>query len=150
MSCLKGKHKIQGHWQHTIYEVIEQPFSKIPVFKIKSMEGEDIGVKIVHRNLLLPLFSDPFDQTGELVNNNSPVDPKETMSTQVAVVVSAFVSHVHNLSTYERAQVTNMFQRGTRLCYSTVSETLRSIGSSQSRSIYQIDMDLESYRCMFN
>ena len=68
-------------------------------------------VKIVHRNLLLPLFSDPLDQTGELVKNNSLVNPKETMGTQVAVVVSAIASHVHNLSTYEGAQVTNMFQR---------------------------------------
>ena len=76
------------------------------------MEGEDIGVKIVHRNLLLPLFSDPLDQTGELDNDNSPVDPKETMSTQVAVVASAIASHVNKLSTYEVAQVTNMFQWG--------------------------------------
>ena len=60
-TAFKGKHKIQDHWEHTIYEVIEQPFSKIPVFKIKSVEGEDIRVKIVHRNLLLPLFSDPSD-----------------------------------------------------------------------------------------
>ena len=34
------------------------------------------------------------------------------MGTQVAIVVSAIASHVHNLSAYEGAQVTNMFQRG--------------------------------------
>ena len=34
------------------------------------------------------------------------------MSTQVAIAVSAIVSHVHNLSAYKGAQVTNMFQRG--------------------------------------
>ena len=61
---------------------------------------------------MLPPFSDPLDQTGEPVNNNSPVIPKETISTHVAVAVSAIASHVHNLNTYERAQVTNMFQRG--------------------------------------
>ena len=60
-TVFKGKHKIQDHWEHTIYEVDEQPFSEIPVFKIKSMEGKDVGVKIVHMNLLLPLFSDPLD-----------------------------------------------------------------------------------------
>ena len=60
-TAFKGKHKIQDHWEHTIYEVIEQPFGKIPVFKIKSMEGEDIRVNIVHKNLLLPLFSHPLD-----------------------------------------------------------------------------------------
>ena len=32
--------------------------------------------------------------------------------------------------------------KGTRLYYSSVLEALRSIGSSQSGSIYQIDMDL--------
>ena len=60
-TAFKGKHKVQDCWEHTIYKVIEQPFSKIPVLKIKSTEGEHIGVKIVHRNLLLSLFSDPSD-----------------------------------------------------------------------------------------
>ena len=69
-------------------------------------------MKIVHRNILLPLFSDPSDPTGELDNNRSLVDPKETMSTQVAIAVSAIASHLHNLSAYEGAQVTDMFQRG--------------------------------------
>ena len=75
-TAFKGKHKIQDRWEHTIYEVIEQPFSKIPVFKIKSTESEDIGVKIVHRNLLLPLYPDLSYQTGEPDNNRSLVDPK--------------------------------------------------------------------------
>ena len=52
-----------------------------------------------------------MDQTGEQ-DNKSPVDPKETMSTHVAIAVSAIASHVHNLSACEGAQVTNMFQRG--------------------------------------
>ena len=34
------------------------------------------------------------------------------MSTQVAIVVSAIASHVHNLSACEGAQITNMFQMG--------------------------------------
>ena len=71
-----------------------------------------MGVTIVYSNLLLPLFSDPLDQTGEWDNSRSLVHPKETMGTQMAIVVSAVDSHVHNLSAYEGAQVTNMFQRG--------------------------------------
>ena len=110
-TAFKGKHKMQDLWEHTIHKVIEPPFCKIPVFKIKSMEDEDIGVKIVHRNLLLPLYSDPSGQTGEPDNNRSLVDPKETMDTQVAIITSAVASHVHNLSAYEGAQVANMFQR---------------------------------------
>ena len=37
-TAFKGKHQIQDHWENTIYEVMEQPFEKIPVFKIKSWE----------------------------------------------------------------------------------------------------------------
>ena len=109
-TALKGKHKIQDHWEHTIYEVVEQPLDKIPVYKIKSIEGDD-KVKIVHRNLLLPLFSDPSDQTSEQ-DSKSLIDPKETISAQVVIAVGAIASQVHNLSACEGAQVTNMFQRG--------------------------------------
>ena len=34
-TAYKGKHKIQDHWEDTIYEVVEQPFKNMPVFKIK-------------------------------------------------------------------------------------------------------------------
>ena len=74
------------------------------------MEGDD-KVKIVHRNLLLPLFSEPLDQASEQ-DSKSLVDPKETISTQVVVVAGAIASHVHNLSACEGTLVTNMFQRG--------------------------------------
>ena len=74
------------------------------------MEGDD-NEKVVHRNLLLPLFPDPSDQTNEQ-DSRSLVDPKETISTQVVIVVGAIASHVYNLSACEGAQVTNMFQRG--------------------------------------
>ena len=35
-TAYKGKCKIQGHWEDTIFEVVEQPFKNMPVFKIKS------------------------------------------------------------------------------------------------------------------
>ena len=35
-TAYKGKHKIQDHWEDTIYEVVGQPFENMPVFKIKS------------------------------------------------------------------------------------------------------------------
>ena len=74
--------------------------------------GGDNRVKMVHRNLLLLLLSVPLDHAGEPDNGRSVVNPKETMGTKVAVAVSAVASHVHNLSAYEGAQVTNMFKRG--------------------------------------
>ena len=75
------------------------------------MEGDDI-MKVVHRNLLLPLFSDPSDQTSKL-DTRSVVD--QTVSAQEVIVNGAIVRHVHNLGTYSRPWVTNMFQRGLEL-----------------------------------
>ena len=66
-------------------------------------------MKVVHRNLLLPLFSDPSDQTIEQ-DSKSLVD--QTVGIQEIIVVSAIISHVHNLSTYSRAGVSNIFQKG--------------------------------------
>ena len=37
-TAYKGKHKIQDQWENTIYEVVEQPFTNMPVFKIKPQE----------------------------------------------------------------------------------------------------------------
>ena len=74
--------------------------------------GGDDGLKMVHRNLLLPPLSNPLDHAGEPDNSRSLVNPKETMGTQVAIAVSEIASHVQNLSPYEGAQVTNMIQRG--------------------------------------
>ena len=75
---------------------------------IQSMQGDD-KTKVVHRNLSLPLFSDPSDQTSKS-DNKSMVD--QTVSTQLVIAVGAVASHVQNLSTYGRAWVANMFQRG--------------------------------------
>ena len=109
-TAYKGKHKIQDWWEDTIYEVIEQPFKDMPVFKIKPLGGDD-RVKIVHRNLLLPLSSDPLDCAGALHNNRSLVNLKETMGTQVATAVSAIASHVHYPGAYEGVQ-TNIIWKG--------------------------------------
>ena len=81
---------------------------KIPVFKIKSMEGDD-KMKVVHRNLLLPLFSGPSNHTSEL--DTKSVDD-QTVSMHEVVAAGAITSHVQNMGAYSRAQVTNMFQRG--------------------------------------
>ena len=107
-NAFKGKHKIQDWLENTIYEVIEQPLAKIPVFKIQSMEGDD-KMKVVHRNLLLPLFSDPSDHTSEL--DTKPV-ADQTVSTHEVIAVGAVTSHVQNMGAYSRAWVTNRFPWG--------------------------------------
>ena len=72
------------------------------------MRGDD-RVKMVHRNLLLSLLSDPLDH--ELDNSRSLANVKGTMGAQVAIVVSAIASHVHNLGAYEGVWVTNLIQK---------------------------------------
>ena len=49
----KGRHKIQNKWEPSEYVVMEQPNFKIPVYKVKSLE--DGKIKVLHRNMLLPL-----------------------------------------------------------------------------------------------
>ena len=74
-------------------------------------------MKVVHRNLLLPLFSDPLDQTSEQ-DSKSLVD--QTVGTQEIIAVSTVISHVHNLHTYGRVWVVNMFPKEIRVCHSSV------------------------------
>ena len=63
------------------------------------MEGDD-KTKMVHRNLLLPLFSDPSDHTSES-GTKSMVD--QTVSTPEIIVAGAIASHVQNMGAYSRA-----------------------------------------------
>ena len=74
--------------------------------------GGDDRVKIVHRNLLLWLLSDPLDHAGEPDNSRSLVNPKETMGAWVSTAASAIASHVHYPGAYEGVQVTNLIWKG--------------------------------------
>ena len=49
----KGRHKIQNKLEPSEYIVVEQPNLKVPVCKVKSLE--DNKIRILHRNMLLPL-----------------------------------------------------------------------------------------------
>ena len=85
---------------------MEQPPGKIPVFKIKSVDGDD-KMKVVHRNLLLPLFSDPSNHTSK-TDTKSVVD--QTVSMHEVIEVGMIASHMQNMGAYSRAWVTDMFQ----------------------------------------
>ena len=71
------------------------------------MEGEGT-LKVVHRNTSLLLQIKSTDWIVNLwlieLEVGSP-----TIGTQVVIAVGAIASHVHNLSTYGRVQVTNRF-----------------------------------------
>ena len=72
------------------------------------MEGDD-KMKVVHWNLLIPLFSDPSDHTN-ILDMGSMVD--QTVNTHGIIAVSLVVSHLQNMGAYSRPQVTNLFQQG--------------------------------------
>ena len=66
-------------------------------------------MKVMHRNLLLPLLTDASDHTSEL-DTKSVVD--QTVSTHEVIAAGAVASHVQNKGAYSRAWVANMFQQG--------------------------------------
>ena len=73
---------------------------------MKSMEGDD-KMKVVLRNLLLPLFSDPSDHTSE---SDTMCVVDQTVSTHEVIAAGVIASHVQNMGTYSTAQVKNTFQ----------------------------------------
>ena len=50
----RGKHKIQDRWENQIYEVLQSCHSSPLVFRVRKEDGTG-KVRILHRNLLLPL-----------------------------------------------------------------------------------------------
>ena len=78
------------------------------VFQIKSVEGDD-KTKMVHQNLLPPLFFKPPDHTNTS-DMESVVD--QTVNTHGVVAVSAVTSHMQKMSAYSRPQVASLFQQG--------------------------------------
>ena len=56
-TAFKGSHKIQDMQEKNLFEVISQPFHRIPVFKGIPLEGYG-KLKIVHNNLLWSVFND--------------------------------------------------------------------------------------------
>ena len=93
-------------------------------------------MKIVHRNLLLPLLSNPLDCAGEPDNSRSLVNPKGSLGTWVAIAVSVIASNVHYLGAYEGVQVTNLIQKGLNFVTTSVLEILRSTGYISRESIH--------------
>ena len=53
--AFKGKHKLENRWEDQEYQVLEQPYPGIPVYKVQNMDNGNI--RILHRNLLLPVLS---------------------------------------------------------------------------------------------
>ena len=79
----KGKHKIQDRWENQIYEVLEFCHSSPLVFRIRKEDGTG-KIRILHRNLLLPLRTRILDEespppTKELDDSSQAGNPVESI-----------------------------------------------------------------------
>ena len=54
-----GKHKIADRWENEPYVIIKQPNKDIPVYTVKSENPNGLE-RTLHRNLLLPISSNPI------------------------------------------------------------------------------------------
>ncbi|MEE4247445.1 MAG: RNase H-like domain-containing protein [Kangiellaceae bacterium] len=59
---VRGKHKISDRWQSVVYVVRGQPDESVPVYRVAREDGKAVD-KVLHRNLLLPIGSIPFEET---------------------------------------------------------------------------------------
>ena len=85
-----GRHKIQDRWEEGEYVVVAQPDPSIPVYKVKSVDGGDI--RILHRNLLLPLGVQlkPVDNED---SSDSDSDLDEKAMPDVGIILSRSTEH---------------------------------------------------------
>jgi len=70
---IRGKCKIADRWSSHVYVVLDQPNEAIPVYRVQH-DDKTGPIKVLHRNLLLPLSSDT------LSNTDTPLVQKETTS----------------------------------------------------------------------
>ena len=78
-TAFKGKHKIQGHWEDTVYHVVGQPYYGMPVFRITPVAGGG-KVRVVHWNLLLPFGGNIEGDPGNEENWLDIDDPQDSIS----------------------------------------------------------------------
>ena len=82
----KGKHKIQDRWESKEYQVIGQTAPSIPVYKVECVAGDRI--RILHRNLLLPLQG-KIRQPGGLEVEDLPSPDEEEEEDGMSLVTRA-------------------------------------------------------------
>ena len=85
-----GRHKIQDRWEEGEYVVVALPDPSIPVYKVKSVDGGNI--RILHRNLLLPLGVQlkPVDNED---SSDSDSDLDEKAMPDVGIILNRSTEH---------------------------------------------------------
>jgi len=66
---LKGKQKLADRWQAERYVVVDQPNKDIPVFRVS--KENSMAIKVLHRNMLLPLSLPLEDVSSVEVNTQA-------------------------------------------------------------------------------
>ena len=61
---LKGKHKLANKWEEEVYQIMCQPNPDIPVYEVRGLDNGK--VKVLHRNMLLPLAIPLSDECGDV------------------------------------------------------------------------------------
>lgn len=85
------KGKLDDKWQRDPYLVTDIPDQNVPVYRVSKENGKG-AVKTLHRNLLLPLSSIPYeDNTPE----SSPVIQKPTVGRRKSMPVSRKAESIH-------------------------------------------------------
>ena len=75
----KGKHKIQDHWEGTVYCVVRQQYNGMPFFNIAPVTGGG-KVRIVHQNFLLLFKGNIEGDPANKENWQDINDPKDSTS----------------------------------------------------------------------
>jgi transposase InsO family protein len=78
-TAFKGKHKLANKWETDPYIVITQPNKDVPVFVLRKENGKI--ERTLHRNLLLPIGSLPFEE-----RISKPVERKQRPKRKASVV----------------------------------------------------------------
>lgn len=66
---VKGKHKLADRWRSERYVVLDKPNDHIPVYRVAAEDGST--VKMLHRNMLLPLIL-PVEDTSSVDTEPQP------------------------------------------------------------------------------
>ena len=69
-TAFRDKHKIQDHWENTVYCVEGQPYSGLPIFRITPITGGG-KVRVVYQKLLLPFGGNIVGDPGKEVNQQN-------------------------------------------------------------------------------
>ena len=84
---LKGTNKIADKWSEEVYVIVSQPNPDIPVYEVKPETGRG-RVKVLHRNLLLPIPCLPVEKPKNDVKPK-PVETAEQVDVDDSVSVAS-------------------------------------------------------------